>query len=565
MTVAMTTGASLREVISWPTIDWAKAYRTVRRLQVRIVKAIQAGKRRTARALQHILARSFSAKALAVRRVTENQGKRTAGVDGETWNTPSQKAEAISRLRQKGYQPQPLRRSYIPKANGKKRPLGIPTMKDRAMQALHLLGLDPIVETQADRHSYGFRKERSPADAIEQCFIVLKNPNSPQWILEGDIKSCFDHIDHNWLMANVPMDKLILAKWLKAGYMEEGRFNPTEQGTPQGGIASPALANFALDGLEKRLRETFGQTSRAKRKVKINLVRFADDFIITGSSQELLENEVKPVVEQFLRERGLQLSPEKTVITHIDQGFDFLGQNIRKYKGKLIIKPSVKSVKSFLAKVRHQINTHKQATAGNLIRQLNPLIRGWSNYHRHVCSKQTFVKIDHAIFLALWSWSKRRHSRKSRRWIWQKYFPRLGHRTGVFSGEINDPEGKPRRIYLFEAQRVPINRHLKIKADVNPYDPVWEVYLENRTSLKTIDDLQEQKLLLHLWRRQKGRCPLCRQMITKQTGWHNHHLIWRVNGGTDTLDNRLLLHPDCHRQVHSSGFSVGKLRPSPGV
>lgn len=565
MEVALTTGASLREAISWSKIDWSKAYRTVRRLQVRIVKAIQAGKKGKLRALQNILARSLSAKALAVRRVTENQGKRTAGVDGETWSTPTQKAAAINCLRQKGYRPLPLRRIYIPKANGKKRPLGIPTMKDRAMQALHLLSLDPIVETQADLHSYGFRKERCPADAIEQCFNILKNSNSPPWILEGDIKACFDQIDHNWLMANVPMHKAILHKWLKAGYMEQGRLNPTEQGTPQGGIASPALANFALDGLQKRLHQKFGQTTRAKRKAKLNLVRFADDFIITGSSKELLENEVKPLVEQFLAERGLELSPEKTVVTHIDQGFDFLGQNIRKYNGKLLIKPSAKSIKSFLAKVRHQINTHKQTTAGNLIRQLNPLIRGWSNYHRHICSKQTFSKIDHAIFLALWAWAKRRHSRKSSRWIWNKYFPMMGHRTGVFSGKYTNPNGKPQKIYLFQAHRVPIKRHLKIKAQVNPYDPVWELYLENRTTLKTMDDLKEQKLLLHLWRRQKGRCPLCQQMITKQTGWHNHHLVWRVNGGTDTLENRLLLHPDCHRQVHSPGFSVGKLRPSRGV
>ncbi len=251
---------------------------------------------------------------------------------------------------------------------------------------------------------------------------------------------------------------------------------------------------------------------------KLRVSPSSDWNIITASSKELLENEVKPLVEQFLAERGLELSPEKTVVSHIDQGFDFLGQNIRKYKGKLLIKPSAKSVKSFLDKVRNQINTNKQAAAGNLIRQLNPLIRGWSNYHRHICSKQTFSKIDYAIFLALWAWAKRRHPRKSSRWIRKKYFPMMGNRGWLFSGEITDPNGTPQRVYLFEAHRVPIKRHVKIRAEVNPYDPVWELYLENRTSLKTMDDLKEQKLLLHLWRRQKGRCPLCQQMITKQTG-----------------------------------------------
>ena len=322
-------GAASHAEEGWHTINWESAYRIVCRLQARIVKAIQAGRWGKVKALQYLLTHSFSGKALAVRRVTENQGKGTPGVDQQTWDTPEKKATALQALQQRGYYPQPLRRVYIPKNNGKMRPLGIPTMKDRAMQALYLQALDPIAETTADPNSYGFRKERSTADAIDQCHIVLSNRGGARWIFEGDIKSCFDRISHKWLMDHIPMCKTILQKWLKAGFMEKHVLHATEEGTPQGGICSPALANMTLDGLERKLRERYPKASALSRKVKVNLVRYADDFIITGSSKELLEEEVKPLVESFLKERGLELSPEKTHITRIEDGFDFLGQNVR--------------------------------------------------------------------------------------------------------------------------------------------------------------------------------------------------------------------------------------------
>jgi RNA-directed DNA polymerase len=275
-----------------------------------------------------LLTHSFSGKALAVRRVTENQGKKTAGVDRILWNTPQKRLNAIYALRQRDYHPQPLRRVYIPKKNNKKRALGIPVMKDRAMQALYLLALDPVAETTADPNSYGFRPGRSTADAIQQCFCVLAKRNAPQWILEGDIKSCFDEISHEWLLVHIPVEKAILKRWLKSGYMEKSKFYPTKEGTPQGGIISPVLANMTLDGLEKKLRENFpyhATRGGKNNKTKVNFIRYADDFIITGRSKELLEKEIKPLVEQFMRERGLKLSSEKTVITHIEEGFDFRG------------------------------------------------------------------------------------------------------------------------------------------------------------------------------------------------------------------------------------------------
>src|ERR1700756_421320 len=262
MTTAQAVGAVSREAAEWYAIDWLAINRNVRRLQVRIVQATKASRWGRVRALQRLLTHSYSGKVLAVRRVTENNGKKTPGVDQEIWDTPEQKIQAVHALKQRGYQPQPLRRVYIPKSDGKTmRPLGIPTMKDRAQQALHLLALDPVVETTADNNSYGFRQQRSCADAIEQCFKTLSKPN-PQWILEGDIKSCFDRISHDWLLANVPMDKAILAKWLKAGFVEKGTLFPTEAGTPQGGISSPALMNLTLDGLEAALKAAFPRTRR---------------------------------------------------------------------------------------------------------------------------------------------------------------------------------------------------------------------------------------------------------------------------------------------------------------
>ena len=433
------------------------------------------------------------------------------------------------------------------------------------MQALYLLALDPVSETTADPNSYGFRRGRSTADAIEACFIALCRNDRAQWILEGDIRSCFDRISHEWLLAHIPMEKSILAKWLKAGYMENRRLFPTEEGTPQGGICSPVMANMTLDGLERLLAVHFPKKGTPEKRAKVNLIRYADDFCITGASKELLEQEVKPLVEQFLSERGLQLSSEKTVITHIEQGFDFLGQTVRKYQkgkeAKFFITPSKKNVKAFLAKIRKYIKQRRNLTAGELIAELNPQIRGWALYHRHVVSKDVFHAVDHEIFKALWVWAQRRHPHKTRWWIKEKYWPSTGPNRWVFTGVLKGEEGQTKVVRLFAADSIRIERHTKIRAEANPYDPAWEPYFEKRLDVHMVGTLRGKRWLLHLWKEQGGLCPVCHQKITKITGWHSHHVLWRSKGGSDRAENRVLLHPTCHQQVHSQGLHVEKPCP----
>jgi RNA-directed DNA polymerase len=564
MTAQLSAGAPSDNEEHWHGIDWAKCHREVRRLQARIVKATQEGRHGKVKALQWLLTHSFSAKAIAVKRVTENQGKNTPGVDGETWSTPGSKLKATKRLDRRGYRPLPLRRVYIPKSNGKLRPLGIPTMRDRAMQALYLLALDPIAETRGDTNSYGFRTRRSTADAIENCFGTLARKNGASWVLEGDIKGCFDNISHEWLQTNVPTDKVILTKWLKAGYVESNNLFPTEAGTPQGGIISPVLANMTLDGLQAAVDRVIPFTTRRGQKAKLNVIRYADDFIVTGASKEILRDEVKPAIEAFLDERGLVLSQEKTKITHIEEGFDFLGQNVRKYQGTLLIKPSEKSIATVLDKIRGIIKANKQSRQDNLVKQLNPILRGWGNYHRHAVSAKVFKRIDAMVWKALWRWAKRRHPNKGARWVRRRYFHQVGQRNWVFAAPTGEfwKDGTPKLIRLQNLQDIPIVRHAKVKGEANPYDPNWETYFESRLGATMKDSLKGRRKLVRIWLEQDGKCPICKQAITKETKWHLHHRTRRVDGGGDERANLSLLHINCHRQVHSP-VTPGRYRPPP--
>jgi len=526
---------------NWHGIPWQDVFREVGRLQARIAKAAKAGQWRKVRSLQRLLTKSESAKALAVRRVTENRGRNTPGIDRQTWSTPEAKWNAIGTLSQ-GYKPQPLRRVYIPKANGERRPLGIPTMTDRAMQALHLLALDPVSEVTGDKHSYGFRRERSTTDAIEQVRNALGRKHSPTWVLEGDIKGCFDNISHDWLQEHVCMDKRLLRKWLKAGYFEGRQLFPTNSGTPQGGIISPVLANLALDGLQRELDGLF-RTVREARHHKVNYVRYADDFIITASSKEFLVNEVKPLVQRFLAVRGLTLSEKKTVVTQVTDGFDFLGWTVRKRGNTLLTTPAKKNQKNFMAKVRDALRTRRAATQEDVIDTLTPVLRGWAQYHRTQMATRTFAKTDHLIQGALWRWACRRHPTKGKRWIKARYFRRVEGRDWHFASKDR---------LLLTLGSFHKKRHVKINVDANPYLPEDENYFDKRLAQKMGNSLEGRRRLAWLWHQQQGTCPVCLQRITRETGWHIHHVIQRTHGGSDKVSNLQLLHPTCHHQHHAT-------------
>lgn len=427
-------------------------------------------------------------------------------------------------------------------------------MTDRAMQTLYKFALEPIAETYADPNSYGFRVGRSTHDAIEQCFTDLNKGKSPEWILEGDIKGCFDHISHEWLVENIPMDTQVLTKWLKCGFIETKQLFPTEEGTPQGGTISPVLMNMTLDGLEGVLRERFPQRRKEHGKTvfdKINFVRYADDFIITGKTKEILENEVLPVVRAFMSERGLQLSEEKTVITHINDGFDFLGQNIRKYNGKLLIKPSKKSIKAFMKKIREIIKSNKSATQEMLIRRLNPVIRGWVNYHRYVVSSVTFQYIDYQIYKCLWQWAKRRHKNKGHRWIARKYWHSVGTRKWTFASVNKSANSGEEYFPLEYATNTKIIRFKKIVSEANPFDERWNTYYEERNGEKMLNSTKGREKLIRIWRLQKRCCPICQERITSETGFRTHTLIQNAQKRLSAM-----VHPWCHKALHANDYFI---------
>ncbi len=338
------------------------------------------------------------------------------------------------------------------------------------MQALHLLALAPMAETRADPNSYGFRESRRCADAIEQAFGCLARRTSGTWVLEGDITACFDTISHAWLCDHILMDRRILRQWLTAGYVWQGALFPTTAGTPQGGIASPTLANLALDGLEACVR-------RAAAPQTAHCIRYADDFLVIARERAVLTERVYPAIHDFLAERGLTLSAEKTMITSIHDGLDFLGQHLRKYgrRATLLITPSKKNVQRFLESIRHYIASSYHRTREELVAGLNKKIRGWAMFHRHICAKATFAHVDHVIYQALFRRERRLNPHMGGRTIQRRYFDQ-----GPYGRPHQAASSESASIRLIRAAHIPIVRHVKIRATANPYCPADAVYFAAR-------------------------------------------------------------------------------------
>ena len=523
----------------WKTIDWKKAEAEVNRLQARIAKATQEKKWNTVKRLQYLLTHSYHAKALAVRKVTTNKGKNTPGIDRELWSTPASKMRGVLTLTDKGYKAKPLRRVFIEKKGKKaKRPLGIPCMYDRAMQALYALALDPVSETTADGKSFGFRKGRCAQDACEYTFTALSRKVSPQWVLEGDIKGCFDHISHDWLIEHIPMDKSVLKQFLKAGFIFQDELFPTDEGTPQGGVISPILANMTLDGMQKALSDRFHTNRQGKVSLqyknahKVNLVRYADDFIVTAATREIAE-EAKELIRDFLQTRGLELSEEKTVITHIDDGFDMLGWTFRKFKGKLIIKPSKKALKAIKTALHETILGRGKAwKQEDLIKKLNQQIRGWANYHQSVCASEAFTHIDYVLYELLWRWAKRRHPQKSRGWIASNYWHSEQSKNWVFSTENSE---------LLCLSHIPIVRHTKIRMEANPYFDTQ--YFNDRKFQHGMKRLSGR--FKQVWKNQKGCCYHCGLPMDISDEREIFFKVSKAMGGKDEVRNMAYVHKYC--------------------
>jgi len=534
----------------WKTLPWKKFQRNVFRLQKRIYQAQLRGDFKRVRGLQRLLLRSYSARCLAVRQVSQdNRGKNTPGVDGIARLTQKQRMRMVKELRTFSSKPAPIRRVYIPKASNpnERRPLGIPVMRDRAEQALVKLALEPEWEARFEPNSYGFRPGRCPQDTIEAIFnhIRLKS----KYILEADIEKCFDRINHQALLAklnSIPIINRQVRGWLKAGIFENGEIFPSEAGTPQGGIVSPLLANVALHGLETAITNAFG------KKFRVVVIRFADDFVIICEDLATLQA-AQTLAETWLAEMGLALKPSKTHITHTlhehegRTGFDFLGFTVRqlpmgqhhsKRGFKVIIRPSVKAQKRHLEQMEALIRTHRGSNQAALIAALTPRIRGWTNYHRANSAKRTFNRIDYQLYWKLTKWAKWQNPRKSCAWRKQRYWPRKHNRYDFSDGKAT----------LAKYADTPIKRHVKVQGSKTPFDGDWAYWIDRLGR-----DPSKPKRVVTLLKRQEGRCMLCELHFMSEDHLEVHH---RNGNHSDNMPaNLVLLHGHCHDEVHRTKYS----------
>ncbi|OLT62528.1 group II intron reverse transcriptase/maturase [Moorena bouillonii] len=559
-------GIVTEHATAWHSINWKEAYRQVRKLRQRIFKATRQGNWKKVNKLQRLMLRSYSNIQVSVRKATQdNKGKRTAGVDKEKALEPQERGKMVETLSNlKKWKPKPTKRIYIPKSNGKQRPLGIPSITDRCIQAITKNALEPAWEAQFEATSYGFRPGRGTHDARQRIFLNINGErNKKWWVVEADIKGCFDNIAHQPLMetiGNFPARRLI-QEWLKAGYVNKNTFHPTEMGTPQGGIISPLLANIALHGLEKELGITYRKEKTKKgedswrNKSNRTLVRFADDFVILTESEEDATN-AKVITEKWLAKKGLNLSEQKTKITHLLEGFDFLGWNFRKYKTTTrkkgyitLIKPSNKSLKRIKKKIKWEFAKLKGASVQQLIWKLQPIIRGWTNYHNGVVAKETFNKLNDYISWKLVRWCKRRSPKKDWKWIKEKHF-------GCFCPGREDKQvfGSKEQ-YLDKAPWTKITRHTLVTYDYSPDNPNLQEYWrkrKERQSKKTAEGrLPKGRNKIAL--RQKYKCPYCGQQLGDYDRVHLHHIVPKEHGGQDKYNNLVYVHEECHRTIHALG------------
>lgn len=537
----------------WQKLPWKEFQRNIYRLQKRIYQAERRGDRKQVHSMQRLLMRSWSARCLAVRQVSQdNRGKRTAGVDGVASLSPKQRLAYALRLATLPERADPVRRVYIPKPNnpGEQRPLGIPTMYDRATQALVKMALEPQWEARFEANSYGFRPGRSAQDAIEAIYKAIER--KPKYVLDADIEKCFDRINHNRLLDKLGAIQPIthqVRNWLKAGILDGGEKIFPESGTPQGGVISPLLANVALHGLEEQLVKGYPERN------KPSIVRYADDFVILHVDLAELQK-MREQTEIWLAEMGLRLKASKTHICHTLQasdgqvGFDFLGFTIRQYpvgkyrtctfRGrpgyKTLIKPSQKAQKRHVKATREIVSKHSGQAQAALIAHLNPLIRGWTNYYRASVAAKTFNRMDTQLYYQLFQWATMRHTDKAEGWCYRHYWRRVRRRVAFSDGNMT----------LVKHTDTHIQRHVKVKWDKSPFDGDWMYW-----SMRMRRDPRHSAQKVKIFKRQEGKCAYCGLRFMTEDVMEVHHRDG--NHQNDTINNLVLLHGHCHDQIHHDG------------